>query len=207
MDQSKRKQNRHRLGLAVILLAACVLLTVGVTWARYQAGSNTMVSYQAKGPARVFLYSAISQTESGTSFTSFDQAFWEGADGTYSLDFAIGNSDGDTVSEEPQAVSLRLIASGGITVNMDTALFLYLPEEGTAFQGSAQQIAEGTPLYNSFGPGWVFQFRDGEGEELSWSLEGGSLSYISAQLILQDVEITETSLLQVQVDGVILTDS
>lgn len=79
-------------------------------------------------------------------------------------------------------------------------------EEQTAattvtIRAKAISIKEGSPLYNTMGEGWVFVFADEQGEELVWTLEGGKQSFIPFTIQAAGMNITETSLMQLQIIG------
>lgn len=206
MGQAKFKTGWHRLGLAVILLMTGLFLVVGTAWARYQTNMDPeSIHYVPKSPSSVYLLKSITETGAGTSFNTFENT-WVTSGGESTLDFYISNSEDGTVPDESQRVTIRLIASSGVKITANTVLQLYLPAKGEIWQGTVQPIAEETPLYTTFGPGWVFLFRDDDGKELNWTLEGGALSCFPAQLILQDAEIQEDSILQLQVSGEMFAD-
>lgn len=206
MGRAKIKTGWHRLGLVAILLTTCLFLAVGTAWARYQTNMDPeSIHYVPKTSSSVYLLKSITQDGSQTSFHTFENT-WVTSDGQSTLDFYISNSEDGTVPGESQRVTIRLITSNGVKITANTALQLYLPTKNELWQGTAQPIAEETPLYMTFGPGWVFVFRDDDGKELNWTLEGGALSCFPAQLILQNAEIQETSILQLQVSGEMFTD-
>lgn len=69
------------------------------------------------------------------------------------------------------------------------------------YEAQAVYITKGSPMYTTFGEGWVFHFIDEEGEELRWTLEGGELSYIEMHLTMESSITVDTSLLQLQIDS------
>lgn len=69
------------------------------------------------------------------------------------------------------------------------------------YEAQAVYITKGSPMYTTFGEGWVFHFMDEEGEELHWTLEGGELSYIEMHLTMESSIPLDTSLLQLQIDS------
>ena len=79
-------------------------------------------------------------------------------------------------------------------------------EEQTAaatvtIRAKAISIKEGSPLYNTLGEGWVFVFTDEQGEELVWTLEGGKQSFIPFTIQAAVMNITDTSIIQLQIIG------
>ena len=68
-------------------------------------------------------------------------------------------------------------------------------------RGKATRILKDSPMFSVFGEGWVFTFPDEDGKEMTWLLEGGSLSTISCQILIDGIELTDPSLLQLTVTG------
>lgn len=191
-----RTKSIYLMALSAILLLGCAILLVGATFARYQTSSTSGLSYQAKEYASVYLWS---------DFGVSQQSTWQaesGTDGGLSLEFCISNgTDSGDCAEDDQQVTVRLAATLGIRSEEDTVEVALQTEDGKTCLGTARQIMENTPLYASFGPGWLYTFQDEEGEELSWTLKGGALSIQSMKLSVQGVDVKDTSMLQLQVSG------
>lgn len=215
---NQRKLNISRwsiLGLAAILMAGCMMLSVGTAYARYRLDSERLIQFVNKEPAQPAIgigldgdfdpYAAIGWQE---------EVLTEMVDGVpqtrkvYRLDFTITNYL-DTVGydSEDMRVRVRLIGSQdawksgapGSVVLTDGSLL----EDGSLRQRTAvvEAIQEGTKLHHDFGMGWVFRFQDDYGRELSWDLEGGQLSCIPIQITVDASVINGTSLLQLQVEA------
>ncbi len=84
-------------------------------------------------------------------------------------------------------------------------------EEYTA---TAMQIPKGSALHTTFGDGWVYVFyetkdvtkEDGttetvQGEERTWTLEGGKFSYYNMKMMVESTNTTDEILLRLQVIG------
>ena len=98
-----------------------------------------------------------------------------------------------------------MIGTLGIWMGTQTPeLLLTIPamsddEKEIVAQATVAAIEEGTPLYYSFGEGWVYTFLDDDGRELVLELAGGQLSYVNMTVSI-DGEIPNTAnLLQPQV--------
>lgn len=74
------------------------------------------------------------------------------------------------------------------------------------YEAQAVYISKESPMYTTFGEGWVFRFMDEEGKELRWTLEGGELSYIQMHLTMESSIPVDTSLLQLQIDSKYIPD-
>lgn len=198
MGREKSKRTGYGLSLEAILLVACLVLAVGAAWARFQEMTTQELGYATKEYATVYLWGV---DEAG--IVSETQSNWQTKENYKSLAFCVTNGLNEAeYSAEPQQVYVRLCASSGIQGSIETmAVVLYLPQTGETYSGTPQKIAEGSPLYASFGSGWVFTFRDEDGEELSWTLEGGALSVLYTEIQLQNVKLDDLALLQLQVSG------
>lgn len=193
----RRTKHIYLPALAAVLLMGCVILLVGTTFARYQMSSDPEdLAYQAKKHATVYLWS---------NYFDDSQSTWEvvnRAAGGLSMEFYVSNgTDTDDYAETDQQVTVRLAATLGIQDEEGDVEVALRTEEGKTYLGTAQPILENTPLYASFGAGWLYTFLDEDGEELSWTLEGGTLSVLAMQMYVQGVTVEDTSLLQLQVSG------
>ncbi len=134
-------------------------------------------------------------------------------------------------AKEDQQVIIRLIGSLGIWNGTDELkMYLRVPsteteteETGTeataettetteteetlpsaepkGVAATAVRIPQDSPLYLTYGDGWVFTFLDEEGEELSWLLEGGEFSCLEMILRLEGAAAENVSMLQLQITG------
>lgn len=186
MHQTKSKRSaRYRLMLAAILLLACAALTVTATWARYRADEFGYLEYAVKAPGSISL-----SPETGGWVFYEDSAF---------LAFSVGSDGADD-----RSVSIRLLASLSIAELDGEAVRLSVSDAAgtTTCTAVAVPIEEGTALYKTFGAGRVYIFRDPDGNELSWTLEGGTDSGLSAQLEITGLSKPDNpALLQLQVVG------
>lgn len=189
----------RRLMLAVILLLMCVVVMVGVTWARYQEENNSELKYNTREPAAISLWSDY---DSLTGELTAGDRTWMFSEGTGKLSIYISNGSSRTdYSKEDQSVSIRLIGTLGIK-NAQVSILVSDGSSATAWTATPVQIKEGTPLYSTFGGGNTYIFQDEDGEELSWNLEGGALSVLAVQIDVWNLEnIEDAALLQLQVVG------
>lgn len=198
-----KRRTWPQLALMALLTLASVILLVSAVFARYEASSTTHLSYQAKEYAGLYLWRGINET---TGTFRPGQSYWTGSGGTNELSFAVSNGTShEDYAKESQQVYIRLFAAlalqyteGSMPVTLSVT-----EEDGSVnlYSGTARPIVEDTPLYETFGPGWIFLFRDEYGDEVSWPLEGGRLSALSASLTVEGVELEDTTLLQLQVSG------
>lgn len=200
MNQKKSKPIAvWRLMLAVTLLLLCAVVAVGVTWARYQEEENSYLKYNTREPGAILLWSDYDPLTG--ELTEGNRA-WRFSNGTGELDIYVSNGSSTIdYSEEDQSVSIRLIGTLGIS---DAQVSILVSENGIATRCTATPvpIQEGTPLYSTFGSGNTYIFRDEDGKELSWNLEGGTLSVLGVLINVQNLEkVEDAALLQLQVLG------
>lgn len=210
---NRQKQNRT-LALAAallpILLLGCLIASTGGALARYRAEWKGQYYFTVRPPDQVVLGKMVTEGEGEATFDPSAQGVWETVDGRQQLEFTIANGTApDAFAKENQRVSLRLIGSLGIWDGSETfSVTLQLPPEEDADQpkmikAAVTRIREGSPMYTTFGDGWVFDFFDEEEREVvSWLLEGGALNTVTLTLILEGATANEASLLQLQISGV-----
>lgn len=206
---NRRKSNIsawYLTGLTALLLAGCVMLSIPAAFARYREETTQDVALQVRNPARVYLWAGSDPAADYFPGTGS----WYLRDGVPELSFMVTNTkDAQDIPKATQEYRVRLIASLGawdgaseIKIRLTT-----LSEEHTdIYYAQAKPIRKDTPLYQQFGEGWYFTFLDEDGEEIRWTLEGGSRSTISMQLALEVAQITDTSLMQLQVIGEMTDD-
>lgn len=215
---NRRKQNISRwyiLGLALVLAAGCMLLSVGTAFARYRMDSEEQIHFMPKTFAEVAL--GVMEEDGFNQYGTFgwrEEQLTETVGGVsqvrkvYRLDFTMANYlEQEGYDDEDMLARVRLVGSldawkgseFGTVVLMDGTLL----EDGTPRQVTAAvaPIREDTRLYHTFGMGWEFRFLDQEGQELTWKLEGGTLSCVQVQIIMDASALNGTSLLQLQVLG------
>ena len=193
---NQRKPNRivwYSLALVLLLCAAFLVTSTGTAFARYRTERSAKVTFEVREPEQICLGTLALD---GTFRTS--PPAWTTGDDTPRLNLAVANgTSADDCSQRDQTVSLRLIGSLGI----DTApMYLTLPGEETQVTATITPITEGTALYHTHGAGWIYTFLDEEGEELTWTLPGGELSYVSLTVTMDALPET-LSLIQPMVTG------
>lgn len=210
MNQTQRNKTLwYSLMLAALLMIGCVAGLTGTSLARYRKAREETIQYTVRVPERIYLGEIlVSPEDDKESFVQNSQPRWESVDGVTQMAFAVANgSSGKQFAEDDQQVRIRLIGSLGLWDGTKTAaITLNVPQEEdpTQFEqieAVAIPIQKESPLHMTFGDGWVFTFQDEEGEELSWTLEGGTFSCIEMTIIVENLALGDTSLLQLQVSG------
>lgn len=206
------KQNISRwyaLGLAAVLTAACLVLATGTVWARYRAVYDDTLTFQTRAPVTLRLGRTDPETN---GFTAGDPGPWVVEDGGLRLDFAVSNgTDPERFEAEDQTFRIRLVTSLGMDAET-VAIRLSDPAENAGEETEAGEqgytaqpvrITESSPLYQSFGDGWVYRFQNEAGQELAWTLEGGVFSCVELELRIVSLDggQIDTSLMQLQLIG------
>lgn len=215
---NRRKQNISRwyaLGLAGVLTAGCMMLSVGTAYARYRLDSEKMISFINKTPAQVSL-----GTVADGEYDPYGTIGWrevlltegEGAEAVtrrvYRLELALSNYlDLEGYDKENIQTRIRLVGSQEVWKSGSAGTVVLtdgtLNADGTPRQVAATitPIQKDTSLYYNFGMGWEFRFLDEFGQELTWHLEGGQLSWIPLQITMDAAGLEGTGLLQLQVEA------
>lgn len=198
----------YSLGLTALLVISCLVVSTGMAWARYRTEETGSIYFKAREPVSVYL-GKVEYGEGNAAegkFVQTNEGSWElNEDGQLQLRFAVANGTSEAAFEERnQEVYVRIVGSLGIqTVADNISLKLTYPNEENpdtpnVVKATAVRIDPNSTLYSTYGDGWVFTFRE-EGEELTWTLEGGELSYIEMDLTVEGGTLADTSLLQLQI--------
>ena len=198
----------YSLGLTALLVISCLVVSTGMAWARYRTEETESIYFKAREPVSVYL-GKVEYGEGNAAegeFVQTNEGSWElNEDGQLQLRFAVANGTSEAAFEERnQEVYVRIVGSLGIqTVADNISLKLTYPNEEkpdtpNVVKATAVRIDPNSTLYSTYGDGWVFTFRE-EGEELTWTLEGGELSYIEMDLTVEGGTMADTSLLQLQI--------
>lgn len=197
--------NKKRISLAIILLAATLLLSVGRVYARYQKDIVENLNFQVR-PME--------------SLSLSNQTWTEGEDGSYVLTF--------TMTEDVADCRVYLAVSKGVTQPDALTVTLQLPPDPDAVQteesavetdpvtgetivaevpfdgllATAEEIPNISALSALFGSGYVYRFLDGDAEdenreEIIFDLVAGE--YVLTVSGLEDAANT-TSLLRLFIE-------
>lgn len=211
---SRRKLNMFpwSAGLAAVLIVLGLMGAVGVSYARYRINRSESIFYTPRQPEQIYLGQMIDQDNGKAVFDPQKVGSWEAVEGKSQLTFAVANgTSGKSYTQQDQQVQIRLVGSLGIWDGEKTVnVLLRAPRKAKPdetepqfdeIRGKATRILKDSPMFSVFGEGWVFTFPDEDGKEMTWLLEGGSLSTISCQILIDGIELTDPSLLQLTVTG------
>lgn len=209
----KRKLNISLiLGLTVVLLAACVVSSLGISYARYRLDKTAMTAITPREPEYVYLGTVARETEgSEGTFVPGTLGEWKSMDDRLELAFAVANGkDSENFAQSDQEFRVRLVGSMGVWDGEDTVDVILRvpaipseqdPEMPLEISGKAIRIQQDSLMYQEFGEGWVFCFYDAWGEEWRFDLKGGQWNRLELILSVNEVELTDLSLMQLQITG------
>lgn len=185
----------YRLGFAALAVIGCLLLAVGATFARYRTDSEADLALRVQATSYVYVGGVFNG-----EFTAGSGNWQVNEEGKPQLQFMLSNQGtADTPALADQEVWLRVLVSEGIG-NERLQLILTTPD-GENIMGTPVPIGTTTPLYQQFGPGWVYTFRDANATELTWELTGGDRSELTMTLTANGDFIPDTTLIQLQATG------
>lgn len=217
------KTSRLLLGLAAVLIMGCLVMAVGPAQARYRVENKDTIELQARALEPVYLGRMVKAAED-TDDKVFDythQGVWQSVDGTTRLEFAVANgkiaksvnaqtnkvTSTEVYAKEDQRVWIQLIGDLNVWNGKDAfSLKLKSPSRTKLgafeeFTAKAERIDPDSQIYKTFGDGWIFTFQDEAGQALSWKLEGGKLSVVELELIMEGKVPENLGLLKLQVTG------
>ena len=187
--------------LAVLCMLVCLVLTVGITYARYQSEfSRRSYIFTPAAPNEIRLYGGgISDAWiNGGTLPSLDDT-WEKTETGAKLDFSVTNGQIGSFSQEDQTYVIRLAAGlsiqdpGNLTVTLH---WTDAEDQSHSVTAVAEAIETGSLLYDTYGDGWVYRFYTGWSED-KFTLTGGSLQYCNYTVTVSGN--VEPTLLKLQV--------
>lgn len=192
-ERHKLNKQRMYLLLSLFLCIGCLTAATGTAFARYQSEQEEKLLFEVRRPETIML-----GTIQGNEFIPLNASQnleWVIDQETKiaSLTFAVANgTDKENYSLKDQEVKLRMygslsLAEEGMPPELSVTYIdkkLNGDEEERVVQGEISYLVEGTVLYHTYGPGFIYTFYENEEnkEELSWTLSGGELSCINLKI-------------------------
>lgn len=177
----------NKMGLSFVLLLVGMLLIIGIAWGRFRSNVQGDQKYTPRVPSQIYLWGE--KTEDG--FMPLSDV-WKVDGGSHEVPFTVTNGiygtgeQEDLFARNDLNVYLRIAVTEGIADGENLTVELRLKDaEGTFYQATAQKIEEDSPLYNTFGDGWVYVLRNNNGEEPRFTLRGGEISALEATLVYE----------------------
>ena len=188
------KAHRIALVLAVMVLLASILLATGTAFARYRFRQTSELLFAPKTSEGIYLWGGV---DTQIAFQPLPEAFTADENGQ-KLTFMVANGTNlETFARETKVVQVRLACTLGLGAAENLTATLTVGKE--KYHAEARKIDVDSPMYKTFGEGWVYVFTDAEGNELLWTLEGGKLSATRMALTVQTVGGADASMLQLLV--------
>ena len=192
---------RVMTGLLAICLSACLVLMVGVSYARYQQDFAPVdYSWTAEEETGLILGGVV--TQSWLDAGSWpENPNWQSGETDARVEFSVSNGRShSTYAPQDQTYTLQMLA--GLNINDPESITVQLSYEkdGQTVQlrGAAEEIPAGSILHSQFGDGWIYRFFDENEKEQSFALPGGALHYQSFTLTISGT--TDPTLLQLRLD-------
>lgn len=222
---NQRKTNNtlwYSLGLAVLLCIAFLVSTTGTALARYRSEQKVPLTFQVRVPARICLGTmetrvVAEETEETEAMTeeifvpNVKPEWLEVEEDMHQLRLVVANGTSDAdFSEKGQRVRLRLFGSLGVWSGSETAKITVrtgTEPEILELEGTVTYIDEQSPLYATYGYGWVYTFQIPETEEeYVWILPGGSFRYVDLTVVMDGNAVSDSALLQPQIISELITE-
>ncbi|MBQ6718923.1 MAG: hypothetical protein IJN20_01050 [Oscillospiraceae bacterium] len=212
MNQKKTNHVlQHSLGLTILLCIAALVVSTGTAFARYYTERTANITFEVQPwqTASIGTWEEVSQEEATAQQRAGTKVFrpaqylqWETTDTDARLNLTVANGVSETeFANDDLKVTLRLLGTSGLWTGEDTVkLNLHFPSqtksgETESMQAAVAPIEEGTPLYQTHGPGWIYSFQIPDGE-LSWTLTGGQFSSVDLMITVEGAILKDPAALQ-----------
>lgn len=194
--QKNNKPAKRMPGLYLLLILflsiGCMVAAAGTAFARYRSESQEKILFEVREPDQVYL-GTVKEVKAKEKFAPSKTLEWtvDEKTGVASLTFAAANgTDSENYSAKTQAVKLRMLgslnlAATGMPPELSVTYVskkLNGDEEEKTVKGEISYLVEGTALYHTYGPGFIYTFYETTAEgkkELTWELPGGQLSHVT----------------------------
>ncbi len=200
------RKNGILLKILLLLLIACTVLAVGVTYGRYQSSIiSASFNVTAVSADSFSIFGGALDPEKMTeAWPELDEG-WSMNDLGAELRFFVSNGDSvESYSQRSRNYSIKIVSGSLEQLNVNLS---YIDENGNLMElpANPEKINKGSQLYDSFGDGWVYTFLDTNEEEVEFVLEGEKFSYRNFTLNVWGE--SDPSLLNVIVTGNIVTEN
>ena len=207
MDTNRHKKKRNVILRVIILcLWFCLVLGVGVSYARYRTDLMT-ISYWFKSSysdtimMRGFVTDEADAKDGvwNTVPDSWEHTQWD----TAMLEFSVSNgSSGKAYASRDQLVTIQLVASLSIQnpENLQVSV-VTLDDQGNEviYAGIPTEIRKGSFLHSLYGDGWVYTFVDANEEQKDFLLKGNRLCYQNFTVFVEGN--VDAALLSIELNG------
>lgn len=207
MDTNRHKKKRNVILRVIILcLWFCLVLGVGVSYARYRTDLMTISYWFKPGYSdTIMMRGAVTSDQDAKDGIwnvvpdSWEHTQWDSA----MLEFSVSNgSSGKAYATRDQLVTIQLVASLNIqsSENLQVSL-VTLDDQGNdvIYTGKPTEIKKGSLLHSLYGDGWVYTFVDEDEKQKDFLLKGSRLSYRNFTIFVEGN--VDASLLSIELNG------
>ena len=201
--QSDNANLRAKLCLTVLCFILTGGLLLGVTYGRYRQELAPMsYQYTAEEAGALILGGVVTQDWIDKGLWPSMPSVWSVTGSSASLEFSVSNGQSTMqYTQRSQGATVRLVAGLGIgdPENLTVKLSYTQGEETVTLTGQAEPINNGSLVHKNYGDGWIYRFYDAIGNEKTFYLSGGKLSYQNLTISLEGEQ--DPVLCQLQVQG------
>lgn len=183
VENRKRKAWLNFL-TALLLCGALLILLLGTTFARYEAGKSAKLT-MTYGTEAAQVYINEIETEETEDLA--------GAQDVYVKDLLLSNGTEEEHCSYDQIATLSLFMTVG--AENPENFTITLTDGGINYEAVCQEVSEGTTMYEMHGPGWMYRFYNEAGEEVSWFLSGTESINRQMKITIEGTSTLPTALL------------
>ena len=208
---AEKRKSRIKLQFGIMFLFIIIFfsIVIGSSYAHYEAALTKELGFQyvaesgqiqIRGVDSNEIEDAVQNVETITETAEPEQPaeMTEGEENedTYknvtSAYFALSNGTKDKFCSYDQKATLSMVATIGLGNPND--FIITLVDGGSSYMAICSEIIEGTELYATYGPGWVYHFYDSTGAEVEWQFPGDLLVERIMQIVVLGASEMPTTL-------------
>ena len=196
--------------LLSLLALVCLVTLVSVSYARYRYDQTENIVYTTAQPAQVYLGKMTTAANGVPLFDPEASGSWETVGAVSKLEFTVANgTTAKSYAKKDLVFTLHIIGGLGLGSAEAAPITLHIPQAGTealTIVGTASRILPDSPMYHTYGDGWIYSFLDEEGQELSWELKGDKFSVVALTITVESEVMLDDALLRTVVTGEVISE-
>lgn len=172
--------------LVFVLCAVCIIVA-GVAYGRYSTTETGEFRFNALDIQLVQLHGITGEENRTAGEWNDIPTEWQSSDDGYTMPFCVSNGpDADNYSKDDLIYRIELTATSGFPPE-GTAVILSAgeAEKEVKYTGIPTAITADSTLYETVGPGYIYNFYDDKGREITFDLTGGELSVCDMKISVQ----------------------